>query len=365
MNDVEKWRSIKRRFGDWWSHAPLERPLVYVVSRREEYAEAPESFEPARNATSIHLDVERKVIEYRNFCRAHDFYGEAFPYLDLNLGAGSLALYLGAEPRFSRDTVWFEPCVAEWSSTPPMRFEPENIWWKRHLDMVRRGVTLAGGAFPISVPDLCENIDILSAMQGPQELCYSLIDEPEAVLTHIERLQEVYPQYFEPMYELVKDVDGGCCIAFFNVWAPGRAMKVQCDMSAMLSQHHFQEIVLPSLERQMNHLDYVLYHLDGKDAIRHLDALLKIDAIDALQWEPGAGQEDCGGERWYPIYERARRAGKSLWLKFTDGNSAAWVERATRIVRNFGKDGMYFVFPTVCETDDARRILDAAERDWH
>lgn len=364
MSKIENWEDTKRRFTGWWNHDVLERPLIYVVSKQESTLGRPESSKRAESPAAFHLDVERKVCEYRRFCKTHTFHGEAFPYLDLNIGAGSLALYQGAEPKFAYDTVWFQKCTDDWRNHPPMRFDLENAWWKSHFAMVERGIALANGDFPVSVPDLCENIDILSAMQSPQELCYSLIDEPEAVKEHIEQLEEVYFQYFEPMYQLVKDEEGGCCIAFFNVWAPGRSMKVQCDMSALLSLNIFREIVLPSLKKQMERLDYVLYHLDGKDAIRHLDALMGVKAIRALQWETGTGQPDCGNERWYPIYEKVLHAGKSLWLKFTDGDAAEWVRSATDIVRNFGKDGMYFNFPTICSTEDANMIMDAATRDW-
>lgn len=33
---------------------------------------------------------------------------EAFPYVDLNLGPGSMAAYFSAEPHFSLDTVWYD-----------------------------------------------------------------------------------------------------------------------------------------------------------------------------------------------------------------------------------------------------------------
>ena len=58
---------------------------------------------------------------------------------------------------------------------------------------------------------------------------------------------------------------------------------------------------MPSLQQQCQKLDYTLYHLDGPDAIKHLDALMEIEELDALQWTPGAGKPDGGDELWYPI----------------------------------------------------------------
>ena len=42
----------------------------------------------------------------------------------------------------------------------------------------------------------------------------------------------------------------------------------------MISAQAFRSYIQPSLIEQAKHADNVLYHLDGKDCIRHLDALM-------------------------------------------------------------------------------------------
>ena len=41
------------------------------------------------------------------------------------------------------------------------------------------------------------------------------------------------------------------------------------------------------------------YHLDGPGAVVHLDALLEIPHMKAIQWVPGAGQPTAAG--WIPL----------------------------------------------------------------
>ena len=46
-------------------------------------------------------------------------------------------------------------------------------------------------------------------------------------------------------------------------------------LPAMISPDQFREFVVPSLREQSSKLDHVLYHLDGKDAIKHVDRIVK------------------------------------------------------------------------------------------
>ena len=51
---------------------------------------------------------------------------ESFPNFNMNIGAGSMSLYLGAEPIFAYDTIWFKECVGEWDAFGDLKFNPDN-----------------------------------------------------------------------------------------------------------------------------------------------------------------------------------------------------------------------------------------------
>ena len=90
------------------------------------------------------------------------------------------------------------------------------------------------------------------------------------------------------------------------------APAAQCDASAMFSPKMFNRFVLPALTAQCEWLDYSMYHLDGTQAMVHLDALLSIEALDAIEWTPQDGLEGGGHPRWYNLYRRILAGGKSL-----------------------------------------------------
>ena len=66
--------------------------------------------------------------------------------------------------------------------------------------------------------------------------------------------------------------------------------------------------------RLCERLDCSRYHLDGTQATCHLDHLLGIEALDAIEWTPQAGIETGGSLRWYGLYKRIIEAGKSVQI---------------------------------------------------
>jgi 5-methyltetrahydrofolate--homocysteine methyltransferase len=90
---------------------------------------------------------------------------------------------------------------------------------------------------------------------------------------------------------------------------------------------------------------------------------MEIEELDALQWTPGAGQPDGGDERWYPIYDRVKKANKSLWISLENGGLEDWIKKSDKLVRRYGSDGLYLLFP-IMEEEEALRLIDKAERDW-
>lgn len=363
MKYKENWEETKDRFKAWWQRSNIDRPLMKIVAKRKEPLEELEEVWKPQTPEDRHLEVDRKVKNLRNYCRTHRFMAESFPSLDINIGAGSMSVYLGLEPEFRWDTVWFKECIDDWETWGSLKYDSKNYWWNRHLNAMKRGKELAQDDFLVNIPDIIENLDILSAMRGAQNLCFDMMDQPELVKTYLNQLDEIYFKYYDNMYDIVKDKDGGSSYTIFSIWGPGKTAKIQCDFSAMISPDQFREFVLPSLRKQCQELDFSLYHLDGPDAIKHVEALMEIDELDALQWTAGAGQPDGGNERWYPIYDQVRDANKSLWIMFSDGNINDWIESAEKLVKRYGPEGLYFLFP-VMEEENALYLIEKAEKDW-
>jgi hypothetical protein len=112
---------------------------------------------------------------------------------------------------------------------------------------------------------------------------------------------------------------------------------------------------VPALTEQCRWLDNSLFHLDGTTAMHHLDALLEIEALDAIEWTPQSGIEPGGHPRWYPMYKKILNAGKCV--------QAVGVQphEIKPLLDYCGAKGMY-IMAWATEEDEARRMVDIADR---
>jgi 5-methyltetrahydrofolate--homocysteine methyltransferase len=318
----------------------------------------PAGVEKPADIKNFYLDPVYRAGAYRDYCETHYFMADAYPNLGADIGPGSMALYLGGEPRFSPATVWFEECLDGAEQFPKLAYNENNKWWVLHRQIMAKLNELAKGDFLVNIPDMMENLDILSAMRGPQDMCFEMVDSYDEVKAGVKIIDSIYFKYYDWFYEHLKEADGTSSFTAFNVLGQGRVAKIQCDFSAMLGPDMFRDFVQPSLRKQCRSLKYSIYHLDGPDAIKHLDALMEIEELDALQWTCGAGKPDGASTQWYSIYDKVRAAGKSLWIMIEDGSVQDWADNTQRILDKYGSRGIYFLYPTFEDPEKAQRFVD-------
>jgi len=340
---INNWPQIYDRFNEWWNCVNVKKPLMSIIAAGKKGTTVHQ--EKPNDPSVIYLDPRYIVTEYRNFCETHFFLADSYPNVDLNLGPGSMALYLGSEPEFAWDTLWYKETISNPGDFDKLAYDPNNKWWLKHQEIIREAVKLADEQFYVNIPDIIENVDILSALRGPQNFCFDIIDEGDTVRRGVEKIDGLYFTYYDAFYETVKSSDDIVSYTAFNILGKGKVAKIQCDFSALISPEIYRTYVQPSLRKQCRELSHSVYHLDGPDAIKHVDALMEIKELNALQWTCGAGKPDGGYEGWYTIYDKVRDAGKGLWIMLSDGGPKDWAESAKRLVQRYGKKGMYLLMP--------------------
>lgn len=365
MKYKKDWEATQQKFINWWNHKNTGRPLMIVMAKKDDPVPLDPKYEYdfSENFDERYLNAEKIVAHFRNWCENIEFMGESFPNLIADFGPGSVAAYLGCDITFNEKTVWFNEFVEDWEEIAPLKFDPENKWFKKHIELVKACQEASNGDYIVNVPDLMENIDVLASMRGAQDIIFDMMDEPEEVEERIKQVQESYFEYYNRFYDIIKGKDGSSSYTMFSIWGPGKTAKLQCDFSAMMSPQQFRDFIQEPLRQQAKQLDYVLYHLDGPDAIRHVDALMEIDEIDALQWTSGDHGPDGTLEEWDEIYDKVRRAGKSLWIKVYTGTVDDWIKGCDRLVKKYGSDCLYFYFNPMSMAD-AKKLLAYAEENW-
>lgn len=376
--------ATKEKFRNYWKQQNTGRPLMCVIARKPEveqysdgtpveggyldqicqgkYYNMPEKLKWV-DMEDKYQNAQRIVDRYRYFCETHAFLGESFPNLNIDFGPGSLASYLGSEIGFKEDTVWFNKCLDSWEGVPKLTFDEENKWFRKHIELAKDCRALAGDDFYVDMPDLMENIDVLASLRGAQDILFDLLDEPEMIGERIREVTDIYYEYYDRFYDIIKDEEGGNAYTVFQIWGPGRTVKLQCDFSAMMSPEDFRTYIQPSLRAQSEKADHVLYHLDGPAAIKHMDALMEIDGIHALQWTSGDAGPDGTLPDWDVIYDKAIAAGKSIWVKVYSGEFEDWIKNVDRIVKKYGSHSLFLLFPEM-SMEQAVYLLDYADKNW-
>lgn len=363
MINKENLEQTKEMFEQWWQCSNTSRPLMNICAKLDApvspYLPVPPCLTPEQN----HIDIDVNIPSFRNYASSRAFLCEAIPNFSANIGPGSLATYVGSEPIFAWDTVWYSKCIDDIASYPSIMYDSNNKWWKRHLEILKEAKRLSNDEFYVCIPDIVENIDIIAAMRGPEETCLDLMDEPQHIKRLIESVDNTYFKYYDTLYEELK-IGSSIMYTAFQIIGEGKTAKVQCDFSALIGPEQFKEFIVPSLTKQCSQLNHSVYHLDGKDCIKHVDALMSIEPLQALQWTAGAGQPDGGNERWYPIYDKVKDAGKAMHVNIHDGQFEDWVNTADKFIKRYGCKGVYFLFPEMT-LEQAQKLISKAEDEWH
>ena len=262
----ENWNETMRHFIDWWNREGLvlsfsnsfaiEGPARETLMAPGDPASPRDAYvHPAQRARRNHFRLANAA-----------FPADRLPVSGTEIGPGSLGLFLGCEPGFSEETVWFKPCwkdVAAPESLPPITFNPTNAWWRLTEETIRACVAQAKGNYLVGCPDLVENIDILAALRDPQALLFDMIERPDWVEQKVAEINQAFFEAYQRIYDMIRLADGSSCFGPFQIWGTGKTVKVQCDASAMFSPEMFEQFVVPSLTAQCAWLDNSLYHLDG------------------------------------------------------------------------------------------------------
>jgi hypothetical protein len=309
------WEETKQHFVDWWNQdglvlgmwgAPASAGVAHAKT------EAPPDAESVRAG---YLDGAARARRNHHELANRSFPADVLPVSSTDIGPGSLALFLGSTPGFSPETVWFEPCIQNCErpeELPPYRFDEENEWWQVTQTTLQACAELGRNNYLVGCPDLIENVDILASLRDAQTLLMDMIERPEWVERKVAEINQVWFAAYQRIYDIIKLPDGSSAFGAFRLWGPGKTAKVQCDACAMFSPAMFRRFVMPGLSEQCRWLDHSMYHLDGSQAMCHLDCLLEIEALDAIEWTPEPGVGRGGDPCWYAMYRKILDAGKSV-----------------------------------------------------
>ncbi|MBR3504536.1 MAG: hypothetical protein IKO07_09915 [Clostridia bacterium] len=324
----EDWARTIEVYEAWWA-GRLKRPLI---TARRSFDQRPQISKSTCGDFSKSPD---EVIAEIDHNIAHtDCYGDAFPFAYWAFfGPGALASYLGSPVQTDQNTVWFHPLPGEPAlSDIHLELDRDNPWFNRCKDLYWAGVKKWRGRVVMGMNDIGGELDVVASLVGTERLLYAMLDEPAEVKRLCEEAHAVWQQAYWAFMEILSENNPA-----FADWAGLLSEKPyytqQCDFSYMISPDMFDEFVDPYLRQTSDTLGHSLYHLDGKGALVHLDKILAIDRIEAVQWQPGDGAGF--GYKWIDVYRKIRNAGRRMHFIGSQDDFRA-------VTDDVGAEGMYF-----------------------
>lgn len=300
--------TIARRMEAWWAHECLDRPVFLgtanrnperPLERRLELVDDPDAWFEAKRADLMQTH------------RA----GDALPYIRADLGPVSLGGMLGGAIGIGADTAWTHAFINDdWSNAPDWSAPEGSRWWNVMGTLAERAAREAGGRYLVCTPDLGGAADVLLNLRGSSDLCTDVMIQPERVREAVDALYPAWHKAFVELYRVTTGRHGCGLIHWHGLWSDRPYVIPACDFNYMVSPEVFEDLFLPDIARQCATVGRAVFHLDGSGAARHIDALLEVPDLQAIQYTPGAGTPSALA--WVDMFRKIQAKGRSV-LAFT------------------------------------------------
>jgi hypothetical protein len=304
--DFEK---ARLRYAAFWQRAILDRPPVDIAFTKEDARPIP--FKEYSSWDEKWLDVDFRAEQQAAWLEATEFMGDALPVAWPNLGPEIYSAWCGCDYHFTEGSGWSQPCVADWDKDiGRARLDMNHPLFKLCERYTRNLLELGRGKFLVGLTDFHSGGDHVAALRDPQQLAIDMVENVDHVKAELVRSQVEYFMAYDHFYGMIKSGGSLACSWMGSLFGEGKFYIPSNDFSCMVSKRMFDEVFLEGIAAECRFLDQSIYHLDGPGALRHLESLLEIRELGAVQWVCGAGNE--GFHRWVEVYRKIQRAGKGI-----------------------------------------------------
>lgn len=256
------------------------------------------------------FDVEYQVDRFVRSIEGRTMHGETFPVYWPNLGPNVYAAFYGVQLEFGEITSWSRPIVHGWDDLEHLRLGKDNVYFRKLEELTQHALDRCAGKFLVGYTDLHPGLDCAAAWRGMDQLCLDMIESPE----QMKRLAELSIADFETVYDhfdAMLKAHSQPSSSWMGIPSFGRMHIPSCDFAALISRGFFQEYGLPILEREVKTMTHNIFHLDGKGVARHLETILSVPEVHAIQWVQGMG-DDLPIMQWVPFIKAIQTRGIPL-----------------------------------------------------
>ena len=347
--DYEKTR---QRIEAFWEFDVLDRPVVNFNLNKPLDQQKPLPASMHQTPEERWLDAEYQAeLAYANLFN-RDFIADDLPIVYPNLGPEIFSAFYGCPIHFGDyGTSWSDPILHNWEDADTIILDWESPWITKLHEMTDILLERGKGKYLVGMTDWHQGGDALAAFRDPQNLAIDMVENPEAVKSLLRRVTDDYFKIFDIFYNKLRQA-GQPSTSWTPLVDDGKYYIPSNDFSIMISKKMYNDVFLPGLTEECEFLHRSIYHLDGPGALRHLDSVLGIKALNALQFVPGEGNNLFA--RWIHVYQQAQSSKKGVQVVCT-------VSELSHVMETLNPRGLYLIISGVSNSEEAENIQNRLE----
>lgn len=327
MINVNDWDRRRQRYEEYWTRRN-STPILYLTSPSDKIITR-----DIGKTTDRWNDCAHHCRESRLHFENTYYAADSYPYVLPDLGYDPATAMLGLETQITETSSWAVHQDKDLSEYTDFSFDENNALYRHMLEAIGYFVNDAKNLdYIVGMIPFNTLFDGVSSLIGPDRLCIEMIDNPDEV----HRVSRAYFELFKTVYTVFENLTRTYQKGNTNwlgVYSDVPWYYISNDFIVMLSEEFFDEFIMETLLETVKFHPRTLFHLDGENAVRHLDALLKIDGLTGVQVQATPAKH-CA-EFWVPHLQKIQAAGKTAWIE------ARKKEDLKGLVKNLEPEGLF------------------------
>lgn len=346
-----------KRYRAFWDGSPVDRPLIGFSLGGWFPLQSYPAMQKLRNYQKISADQLSPEEFFSDYDRIATYFDRVeddviravapvppFPWLEAILGC---RLQIGDE------SIWVEEGGFDYAALNDLDLSADNPWRKKYLSFAQALSERYRGRFPVGQPILRGVSDMIAALRGTTTMVTDLYDWPEQYHRLGRMCSNLLLELIQEQHAVTGPFQGGYQIEQFNLWAPGKTIRIQEDASSLFSPNLYAKYLQEEDRRLAAAFPYNLIHLHASSLFL-LEQILEIKELRCIQIN-----KDVGGstiEKELPYFERVQAEGKRLLIRGKLDR-----DDLVSLRKHLSPNGLYLqvVVETVEETRAMREFFEA------
>jgi hypothetical protein len=324
LKNKDNFDQAMARIYAWYENEMLDRPPLRFNSHSAFlYSRSQERANP--DWKRFWFDSEMVVNQFIRSIEDRRFLAETFPVFWPNLGPSVYAAFYGCPLTFNETTSWSEPCIDSSDDINKLKLDAENEFFQKIKELTQCAIQQCSDRFLVGYTDLHPGLDCVAAWRGSERMCMDLYDAPGL----IKQLIDIATCDFQMVYDRFDaelKAHNQLSVTWLEIPSFGKMHIPSCDFGALISKEQYIEFGLPVLRKEVQQMTHNIFHLDGIGVANHLESILSLPEINAIQWvqPPGDGLPIM---QWVGLIKRIQAAGKSVVVNLLKEELEGFIEQ--------------------------------------